>query len=529
LLKVLWGAALLLLCVPIVGVQRDVWDGVIGAYGIERNDFSGIHAWLVPSNWDLVYLLLRGMQGLSGATSIPAWIWVKLLLLASLVGISNESRQLCRRVLGWSDVDSRLAGLLTLSFPCWYLLYGSTFIYLVFIWAVFAGHRLLHDGTNRASRLAGFVLIVMSFQVNSNLVMVFALEAVRWLYRAPGGRWNWSRSAAVAAAAVAVYIALRLVWTPHGPYAGYNSLAWPFSVAGARSWSRALLMALTWLPWLLAPAAVAWAVAGRQAPDGASGRPERREAAAMALLLAGALFAYMAVGKGAPLFVINLPLDWLATGRPLGKSAPGWFYTTADGWSMRNAFLLSVPAAIAATGLIRWTLRDRVAGGHAAGWYAALACALAINLFWLADGHAAKQLRMAQEESIIRALRGQPPPPSGTVDLEIAPRVGWTVWTYEANYWFWRAYGRTQWAAAAFTADPSERLRALEDRQQAIASPLPRSHFLMDEASLPGCHSSYEIELPSQLGPFSFAADLVGLRPIAAARISRKELRCPLR
>lgn len=529
-LKILWWVALVAVCLPIILVKSDVWDGVIGAYGLARNDFSGIREWLIPSNWGLAYLMLRAVQALALATSIPPWIWVKLLLIASVVGLSCETRLLCRRVLGWGEGDSRLAALLALSFPCWYVLYGSTFIYLVFMWAVFAGHRFLHEGATRAHRLGGFVLMLLSFQVNSNLVMIFCLEAVRWLYRPRAQRWHWGRSALIATAAVVVYLALRLVWTPSGPYAGYNNLVWPFSEVGARTWLRAMLMATTWLPLLLTPAAAAWVIAETARVLPTQHEPRRRELAAIVLLLAGGLFAYMAVGKGAPLFVINLPVAWLGVASHLGKSAPGWLYTTADGWSMRNAFLFSVPAAIAGTGLIRWVLHARGPGGRTAtAWYGAVFVALAINLALLANGHAAKQLRAAQEESIVRALRGQPAPPSGTVDIQISPAVGWSVWTYEANYWLWRAYGRAAWAAAAFTADPLDRRRALADREQALASTLSRAVSLMDEAGLPGCHSAMSVQLPDGLGPFSYSLDLFGLQTLAPARLAGADTRCALR
>src|SRR5688572_18490906 len=162
-----WLIAVLVLA-PIWLVQRDVWDGVIGAYGLERHDFSGIYHWLIPSNWGLVYLMLRGIEFLSAATSLPSWVWIKLLLCATVLGLAREARLLCGRVFGWNESDSRFAELVALSFPCWYVLYGSTFIYLVFIWCAFAGHRLMHEGPGRLRRTAGYALMLLSFQVNSN-------------------------------------------------------------------------------------------------------------------------------------------------------------------------------------------------------------------------------------------------------------------------------------------------------------------------------------------------------------------------
>jgi hypothetical protein len=525
--SLLWVVTLLVLA-PIWLVQRDIWDGVIGAYGLERHDFSGIYHWLVPSNWGLLYLMLRGIEFLSAATAVPPWIWVKLILCASLIALAREARLLCDRVLGWSERDSRFAELVALCFPCWYLLYGSTFIYLVFIWCGFAGHRLMHEGAGALRRAAGYALVLLSFQVNSNFVMICALEGMRWIHRGNNQAWRWGRTALVVGSAVAAYLSLRLIWTPTGPYVGYNNLVWPFSRQGMLTWIRAAAMALTWIPLVVAPAAVAWLAVRRTESQVGAAPQDRfipREAATVGLLLAGALFAYLAVGKGAPLFVLQLPEGWLGTGTHLGKVARGWLYTTADGWSMRNAFLLSVPAAIA----IVWLVRVALAGRQRqdAGWRAALAAALIVNLAWLAEGHATKLLRFAQEKAIVRALQAQAPPASGTVDLKVIDPVAWTAWSYEANYLFWLAYRRPEWAAAIFGPDDLSRRAALEERSLALSSPLPRIHFLMDQLGTADCHTEYAVDLPAHLGPLDVVADNVGLREVPPAGLRLVETNCP--
>jgi hypothetical protein len=245
------------------------------------------------------------------------------------------------------------------------------------------------------------------------------------------------------------------------------------------------------------------------------------------LLLAGALFAYMAVGKGAPLFVVQLPQGWLGTGKHLGRAVQGWMYTTADGWSMRNAFLFSVPAAIAVTWLVRLVVQRRDPAGLA--WGIALSFALVTNLAWLANGHAVKLARLAQEQSVVRGLRIQPPPPEGTVDLELAAPVGWSAWSYEANYLFWLAYRRSAWAAALSGPGEDGRRAALDERDAALRSPLPKVHFLMDQLPEVRCHSAYAVELPSGLNAFSALADSFGWREVPPAGLQLKEARCPQR
>lgn len=511
-------------------VQRDFWDGAIGTYGIVRRDFSGIYEWLVPSNWGLVYLLLRGVEFLVASTGIPPWLWIRLLVCLSVLGIAVEARLLCSGVFKWSERESNFAALVVLSFPCWYVLYGATFIYLVFIWMIFAGHRLLH-GINAKAQALGYVLVLLSFQVNSNFVMIFALEGIRLACHRGDRPYAWGRALLVTGSAVMVYLGLRLVWPPAGAYQGYNNLVLPVSREGLLAWLKASAMAVTWLPLLAAPAAAAWWFARRSgaASPGRRLQFQPREALAVALLLAGGLFAYMAVGKGAPLFVIRLPHGWLGTGMHLGQAAPGWFYTTADGWSIRNAFLFSLPAGVCSAFLVRTVLVSRIDPSlRGQALRLALATALTFNAVWLVQGHAAKQLRAAQELSVIRGLKQLPAPAAGLVDLSVQQAVGWTSWSYESNYLMWLAYGRSSWSAALYGTSESGRDAALREREESLQSPLPPATFVMDTKPLNACRTTLEVSFPDTLGPSSMLSDVVGLTPVPAARILVKNRNCPM-
>lgn len=513
LLAATWWVTLVLALGPIWTVQRDIWDGVIGAYGLDRHIYAGIHDWLVPGNWGLMYLIIRGVGWLSDLLPMAAWVAFKLLLTASVVGISFEARQLGASLLRWDERSCRVISILALAFPCWYLLYGSTFVYIVFIWWVFLGHRWLH-GRSRAWAAAGYLLLLASFQVNSNFVMVFALEAARWVCRDRQVGWRWGRSLLVTGSAVAVYLVLRLVFPPQGLYAGYNNLILPTSREGIVAWVRAGLMFATWLPLIGLPALVGWALARGEPrqPDTGSGRA----LIAVSLLFVGALFAYMAVGKGAPLFVVNLPLAWLGAGQHLGRDAAGWFFTTADGWSTRHTFLLSLPASVASVGM----LRGASASGSRA-WWIAIGVALAAHLGWMVHGHAAKLRRFAQEESVVRALQARPAPPPGKVDLVLAPRPAWNTWTYESNYWMWLAHRRAAWAVASVPLQNPQGDAAWRDREEAVAAGAARrDYYLMSDYGPAACLTRWRIDLPQGLHGASLWLDRLGVRAVPPAGIA---------
>lgn len=520
-LTALWWVALAVALGPVWTIQRDIWDGVIGAYGLDRRVYDGIHDWLVPGNWGLMYLIIRGVGGLSDLLHVAPWVLFKLLLTASVIGLSLEARLLGASLLRWDDRSSRVLGILTLAFPCWYLLYGSTFVYVVFIWWVFLGHRWMHS-PSRVRAAAGYVVLLASFQVNSNFVMAIALEAAHWACRDRQTHWRWGRSLLVAGSAVVVYLTLRLMFPPSGLYAGYNNLILPTSREGIVAWVRAGLMFATWIPLVGLPAMMGLALM-RIHPN-RQPQPEAGKSLAVAsLLFVSALFAYLAVGKGAPLFVVNLPLEWLGAARHLGREAGDWFFTTVDGWSTRHTFLLSLPAAVVSASLLR-----TVAASGSRNWWISIGVAIAANLGWMAHGHAAKLLRFAQEEAVVRGLRVHPAPEPGKVDLVLTPRPAWNTWTYESNYWMWLAYRQSTWAVASVPLTNVQGDAAWRDREDAVsAGAASRDYYLMSDYRPGVCVTRWRVDLPQGLHGASVWLDRLGVQTIPPAGITDLGPACP--
>jgi hypothetical protein len=82
------------------------------------------------------------------------------------------------------------------------------------------------------------------------------------------------------------------------------------------------------------------------------------------------------------------------------------------------------------------------------------------------------------------------------------------------------------WAAAIFGPDDLSRRAALDERNLALSSPLPRMHFLMDQLGTSGCHTGYVVDLPAHLGPLDAIADTLGLREVPPARLREVEANC---
>lgn len=542
---------------PLWLVSRDVWDGIIGSYGIAIGDFSGIYDWLVPGNWDLMYAIFRSLSWLSNHLALESWLAAKLLVTLSVLGIAWEARRLAIDLLGMTHNESWAVGLLALSFPCWYLLYGSTFVYIVFIWWGFLGHRLLHTPASnnrwrRPKQCLGYLLMLTSFQVNSNFVMMCALEGARWLARKPAERWRYGRSVLVCASAVLVYLMLRFIFTTTGNYAGYNNVVWPTSVSGLIAWLRAGLMFMTWVPLIIGPALLTWFVVHRLKGNGAAANDEatwlqshgagardtiqtpQKAAGILALLCVGALFAYIAVGKGAPLFVINVAPQFLGTAAHLGSQTAAWFYTAVDGWSARHTFLFSVPASLTSAWLIKLAVARLGSMALArAFWVGGVTVAVLVHLAWQWNGHGAKQLRFAQEAAIVKALQAQPQPAGGLIDIQITNPLPWSLWTYEANYLTWLAFGETRWATAIYTPGTGFMQTVLQDRHHLLHGTGPmqglsRTYALMTGFKASACQTEFVMEIPGTLSYFSWAGAVLGGGVLPAAQVLKRHQSCSL-
>ncbi|MGY8903943.1 MAG: hypothetical protein ACKVIH_05265 [Burkholderiales bacterium] len=540
---------------PLWLVSRDIWDGIIGSYGIAIGDLAGIYDWLVPGNWDLMYAIFRSLSWLTNHLAFESWIAAKLLLTLSVLGIAWEARRLAIDLLGMTQPEGWAVSMLALSFPCWYLLYGSTFVYIVFIWWGFLGHRLLHAPAtesrwHRPKQCLGYLLMLTSFQVNSNFVMVCALEAARWLARKPTVRWNYRRSALVCATAVLVYLMLRFVFTTTGNYAGYNNLIWPISAAGAIAWLRAGLMFMTWIPLVIGPACLVWLAANwlktrglatKNQGDVAQSHPvalsstmqtSPKAFGILALLCMGALFAYIAVGKGAPLFVINVDPKFLGTATHLGSQTTAWFYTAVDGWSARHTFLLSVPASLTSAWLIKLAIARIGSTASASGlWVGGVAVAVLTHLAWQWHGHGAKQLRFAQEAAIVKALQAQAPPPAGLIDIKINGLLPWSLWTYEANYLTWLAYGQTRWATVVYTPGTGFVETVLQDRNHLLHGTGPmrglsRTYALMTDFKASACQTEFVMDIPNTLNHFSWSRAVLGGNSLPPATVLKRHQSC---
>ncbi len=425
---------------PVWLVSRDLWDGVAAAYAIETNQFDGLKLWLMSSNWWLLYAMYQGVAWLAAQTGVEWWVFVKALIHCSALGVAWETTQLARNALDLRGRSPLMAGLMVCALPVWPMMYDSVHMVFVFVWMALLGHRLWATSTRKHEQMLGLLLIAVSLQLNSNVLFVLALEAVRWVKRrSTGRRVDAAQSLLLLVVIVAYALLSRWLAPPVGPNTGYNALLKPWHWGELKRMLGAVIMFATWFIFPLAVAAlgavVCWMAKLRP------GAVQTNVWVKLAVVSSGAVGAYVAVGKGPALFFpVGLSADYVFS--QLALSPDSAWVSTADHWIGRHAFLWIVPVA-----LLCATLMRSIASASRTGAAVVGVLALAHAFAWQLHGHSAKINRVLAEESIVSALKTLPPPPAGDVNLRISPRLGVLFSTLESNYMVYRAWGADQYMA----------------------------------------------------------------------------------
>lgn len=527
-------AVLALVILPHGLITRDLFDGASVAFAWMTGDDSALRYWLMLANWPLTVLFHKVCFFIAQLIDVHYLVLVKAVIAALLLGLYREFRLLGRQLFGLTAPQDRWLALLCSASPALYTLVSSQIVpILLCIWLVFIGHRLWRsDGTAR--RLAGLAVLALSFQLNSNLVFALALEALflaRFArYRAHRLKWT----AALGFTAVAVYAGMRLASPPQQIFAEYNRLLLPWRTGELRRIVRAILMFLTWgvIPLAAVLATCATLLAATSMRPSAAGlraalRGNGFGLLAGAFLACAAMFPYVMVGKGAPLFTL-VGLGSSLTEQVLAAVHTGIFAPTWANTSGRHGFLYAPGVAIFTWFLCRLVVQWwRATSDHVPDEQAVpkwlLPVLLPVFLVWVLPAYYNKLDNQAAEISLVGGLRTLPAAPPGVVDLHYGPGKDWIVPTGSASVMLAQAWGRWDyWAMfhslAAYHADLQWQYHAYLRDTGGLRSPLIQGFFAM--RSFPGeaCLSRYQATLPAMRAAHVMVAG-VWPQGVPAARI----------
>jgi hypothetical protein len=441
-----WVAALTLLVLisPHWLLTRDFADGAVVSFARQLGNTDGLFIWLRDSNWLLAIAFYKVVFAISDLSGVGYLVLTKCALSMLLVVLYLECALWARDVFKLPPDQASLAALLCLASPSLYTLANSTAtVNLLCICLVFVGHRLYW--ADRVSvRLIGLTLLVMSFQVNSNLVFALALEVVRLWRSKPHIKQRWIWFLGLILAAVFVYFSIRVLSPPQQLFAQYNQLLNPLDHHDFLRIGRVVMMFLTWgiipLAALVAVAIVSFFLRNRSL-DSSWGKVSTQDGLisllALVFLAGAAAFPYVVVGKGPPLFTPTAYGSGLTEqvfrAAYSGPIAPTWANT-----SMRHGFLFSIPI-----GLMTWIAAAMMMQKLKLRWSPTglFAILLPLALVWVLPAYSNKLQNQWAEMSLVKGFQVLPPAKPGIVELRYQPVSSWLIWTSSANLILREAWG----------------------------------------------------------------------------------------
>jgi hypothetical protein len=514
---------------PLWGLSRDFHDGVIAEWAFATGRYAGVAEWLVPSNWWGHYALYRVVGALGDATGLPVWMWIKAWMTLVVAGLAYETYRFAG-LYGFGRRWALAATMLTGSFPVWCVLYSSSVMHIGFCWLALLGHRwLFWCGDWR--RWAGFVLVVVSFQVNANLVFQIALAVVA--YGLLRERAALNRLLLVALSAVAFYLFFMLVHPVRGEYEGYNRLLLPHTLAHLLKIASTAALFASWAVLLVPSALVAllWRGGARKKPLGPAETAGPRQRFWIALLLtAAAVFPYAMVGKGPPLFLVGSPIGESVIWTIYATTGKG-FHLTVDAFTTRQAALMAVPFSLLGVACLEWLAGRRALPKAAVA--TSVGVAVLSQACVLMTGHFLKWEQAHWDRSIINALKGLPPPPPGRVEIALSPTRPYLYHVFESNSLLWHAWNRTGWLGLVYyQGSPvwEQRARARLPHYADLMkqSPAMREYLLMPDEGLlrAGCVTRLALAPPTpDTAPWRRVTELLAAA-VPPARVESGATRC---
>ena len=505
-LRLLQAVTLLLLIVPHWMVTRDLFDGALASFAELSGHRDGLDFSLLNANWLLAAWFIQVCFWLGDLLGLGYLIVVKLVISAMLLGLYHEFVRVGRELFRLDDTEARLVGLLCLASPSLYTLVSSLVVpNPLCFWLAFVGHRLFWSDKVHW-RWLGLLVTAVSFQLNSNLVFVLALDVV-YLYRfRPQRRQRLPWFGLLFLVAVAVYAGMRFISPPQQIYAQYNQLLNPFDPASLARLVKALIMFLTWgvIPisaLLMAGLAAAVLRRGfRQSVPDPKPVIDRFVPLAAAFLCAAAIFPYVMVGKGTALFT------WVSIGNGITEQVlravyAGPFAPTWANSSGRHGLLFSIPL-----GWLAWSCAKAVLQRQGLwrrrigpGWLYVLI--LPLFLVWVLPAYRNKLEMQFAEISLVKGFKVVPAAPAGVVDLRFSPAPDWLFWSSSGSLIL-----REAWASSAYFAvfhqtdgwrdDLLWQYHALFLAPGGLSSALVQHSMAMDGYPGADCYSRYEARIP---------------------------------
>jgi hypothetical protein len=514
---------------PLWLVTRDLFDGASVAYAHLTGHTDGLENWLSQSNWLVAIYFYKLVFAVTTNGHMPYWLVMKVFLTLIVFGLFYEFDRLAANLFALERQEAHLLALLCVASPSLYTLVSSAIIPIAFcIWVAFLGHRLFWS-ESLGIRLLGLALITVSFQLNSSLVFVLALDVV-YLYRFIDRRKQrvpWF--CMLLLLAITVYITMRLFAPPQQIFVEYNHLLNPFNPSDMMRIIKATVMFMTWAIIPMAGMGLIWITSKLNQNLSVDVSLSEMIKACLSwqvlwllFLCAAAAFPYVMVGKGAPLFTLTSVGSGL-TEQVLRSSYVGPFAPTWANTSGRHALFFAVPLTML-TWFLCAQLKNRITKKTPSRGSINLLLLLSpLFLFWVIGSFANKLQHQTTEISLLNALKQIAPAPPGVIEIKYSPGSDWLIWSTSAGVLLQQAWGSSHYFGMFYSLDfyrddMQWQYHAYLRQTGGLHSQLIQNYLAMSDFPGEQCTTRYLAEIPKQSW-YWFS----GIFPekVAAARIDK--------
>jgi hypothetical protein len=500
--------------------SMDMWDGVVASYASETGNYEGSRISSLSFGWYLQYFLYEGLFWLERSTEISFFKLVTFIAFLSTAFLGREIFLFSNKVLRLEYYYSVLTLYLFAAFPIWQIFFSS--IHLIFIICMlfcFLGVRLAFNSQSIFIKSFGFIIIALSFQLNSLLVLGPCLG---YAYQVAGDNSktnSWlpnKKTISIFLLSVAIYLVLKVIFPSSATSSdGYNSIINPLaSTENFLIILAAIKSFVSFFTILFAPTLVFLLINLLFKKNYINDlivyiKKNDFIFLKISILLVASMFSYIMVGKASVLS----------------------FDTVAD-WGMRHSIVLATIFPIFLAFLFRAiSLGDQKSKlGHVF-----LSLTLLISLSFLTVGVASKINRVQFQDDLIMLLKKEEVQP-GIVYLmfsDLSELPDPQMREYERNYTFYKAYDNKIDSLIFFVPDNSiqvqdknltnEELAMINDRAKNINYHLVQLY--QPSLKTPPCKSLIAIKISNFKGISNIIRNSMGFGS-GAINLELQSTRC---
>ena len=467
---------------PISKTKSDLWDGQIIQYAIKNQDFRGLDSWFGMSGWEFQLLFIKLENLISNVTSVGFNSINRALIFASFVLLIRQTMFIARVILNQTGKIVVLSGLLLGSMPVWSNLTSSVLTIHLFCLAIGLYGLELIISESKKKVLIGYILVLMSFQLNSLLMFIPGIYLV-YLYE-KSSQITLARNA-IYKLGILLFLSLgyfvtQKIFNPNSSmYSDYNVILNPLNfdnlkVIAVNTAHFSSFLALPLLSTLLNFSNNLALLRGKV--DFFERRAFLRQIFSILCLILFSVTPYLLVGKSSNI-------------------------SDYSDWSYRQAFLLVVPLSILTSKLLIGAPIRKNNSSSGAKYKSILISVvlLSTSVSLLEMSFATRINRAEFDQHLIMTLGNLPKEPvPGALQITGEGIPGPTIRSYEANFISYQSFGNLgHWTRISQNRNPNFGITALE-------MTLPNSQIIFA-----GNELTCETELHLSIDGFSEPAEVL--------------------